>query len=538
MKTFNLLNTIFCYIIFFINKFAIQMINAMKSYNLLVPFLGISSLVFSQNPDSSFGNNGVVIHSFNGNYTSNHQSSFLQNDQKILNVGYAYQGNYLANILVTRHLNNGVLDATFDNDGVLDFTYGQNYEEANSIMQLSNGKIVIGGATFGNAVIAMLNDDGSFDTNFGTNGKKIITNGQGNGSKIEKILQQPDGKILVFGRASNGNDFDFMVSRLNLDGSFDLTFGNNGIILISISTFHDFATDAAFQSNGKIVIAGHSTGSQDSISLIRLNANGNLDNTFGTNGKFNAFFGSSLNEIKGIAIQSDDKIIVSGRVSGGAFNSIETLTIRFLPNGSLDNSFNNQGYVISDFRNNTQDEINDVLVLSSGNILIFGGSESTTGGSDFAALSYLPNGNIDPNFGINGRYFSSIGSGSNSWINEVIIQPDGKLVLCGLAVPTMGAFGQFALLRLQSLNLSNQIYNQTNKISVFPNPTNGNFTLNADEEFINSQVYIMNLQGQIILKPEFNSINQHFDLSQFPEGIYMLNIKKEDKIFIKKIIKF
>lgn len=501
-------------------------------------FLGFFFGVYflnAQSLDNNFGTNGIVIHTFSQNYTAQHQSCYLQTDGKILNVGYAYEGNYLAKILVTRHLSNGVLDATFDADGALEFTYGQNFEEANSIIQLSNGKIAIGGASFGNAVVAMLNDSGTFDTSFGTNGKKFLTLGQGNGSKIEKIIQQPDGKILTFGRGYNGNDFDFMITRLNLDGTFDTSFGTNGIVLIPISSFHDFATDAAFQSNGKIVVVGYSTGSQDSISVIRLNANGSLDTTFSTNGKYNALFGSSINEIWGVAVQADDKIVLAGRVSGSSYNSVETLTVRLTSNGQLDSSFNATGFAAVDFKLNAQDAVNDVLLLPNGTILIMGSSNQD---NDFAMLQFNSNGTINTNFGNNGRFFVTVGNGQIAWINEGLLLPNNDLLVGGLAVPEIGGKGQFGIVKITNLNLStSDIYPPNHQISIYPNPFTTIINIDFNSDFNFKKAQIVSLFGQQIIKEINLSKNNAVDVSSLPSGVYFITLFYDVHKFSYKIIK-
>lgn len=507
----------------------------MKSSIVLLVFLfGAFGFSYCQELDTNFGINGITIHTFSNVYTAQHQSCFLQNDGKILNAGYAYEGNYLATILVTRHLSDGTLDTSFDTDGALTFTYGQNFEEANSIVQLTNGKILVGGASFGNAVLAMLNNDGSFETGFGIDGKRFITTGQGNGSKIEKILQQPDGKILVFGRAYNGNDFDFMISRINLDGNFDSSFGSNGIVLMPISNFHDFGMDAAFQSDGKIVVAGYSTSSQDSVSVIRLNLDGTIDTTFATNGKYNAVFGSSLNVINAVAIQSDDKIVLAGSVSGGAFSSIETLTIRLQANGQLDTTFNGNGFTTVDLRLNAQDNINDVVILSNGEIVIMGSSNLY---SDFALLKFNSNGTISNGFGTNGRFFIPVGNAQNSWINEAILMPNNDLILCGLTVPELGDKGQFGLVKLTGLNLAKNNFEDRKPLKIFSNPVSEFITIDVEDDFIGSELKLTNLQGQLVFQSNVVAVNQIIGVSELPSGIYLLSVQKDDKIFTHKIVK-
>ena len=71
-------------------------------------------------------------------------------------------------------------------------------------------------------------DPGTFDSSFGTDGIARFTPSSSH-DFLEKILVQEDGKILTTGRSRYDNsNYDVFVSRQNADGSLDATFGTNG----------------------------------------------------------------------------------------------------------------------------------------------------------------------------------------------------------------------------------------------------------------------------------------------------------------------
>lgn len=130
------------------------------------------------------------------------------------------------------------------------------------------------------------------------------------------ITVQPDGKILLAGASDTGvSDLDFSIVRLNADGSLDNTFSGDGKVSFPIGTYMgvagpiDAAKGITVQDDGKILVTG--TAGND-FGVIRLNADGSLDNTFGA---------PSTQQITGTA--ADDTIIgsqVRDEISAGAGN--------------------------------------------------------------------------------------------------------------------------------------------------------------------------------------------------------------------------
>ena len=160
------------------------------------------------------------------------------------------------------------------------------------------------------------------DTTFGTNGtvRNAISGGNGTNDQAYAVAIQSDGKIVAAGvSAVSGAHYAFALSRYNINGTLDSTFGANGTVRNTISGgggVNDQAYSVAIQSDGKIVVAGFSLKAPAyAFALARYNVNGTLDSTFGTNGTVrNAISGGSgtMDEAYGVAIQSDGKIVAAG----------------------------------------------------------------------------------------------------------------------------------------------------------------------------------------------------------------------------------
>jgi uncharacterized delta-60 repeat protein len=106
------------------------------------------------------------------------------------------------------------------------------------------------------------------------------------------LAVQPDGKVVVAGKAAVGKAPAFAVARTTADGSaLDTTFGTGGLVTLkSTSTVGGAATDVLVESNGQILATGIAGGGSSGVNvtskavLARFNANGTLDRTFGTGG--------------------------------------------------------------------------------------------------------------------------------------------------------------------------------------------------------------------------------------------------------------
>ena len=355
-------------------------------------------VTFSQDGslDNTFGNTGVVTTSI-GNVGSENQLKgiAIQDDGKIVAAGYSF--NYFSTpqkvFALTRYNINGSLDNTFHSDGIVTTSIGTSGSRANGIAIQADGKIVAAGTGSINNIVSLsdftltrYNTNGSSDATFGTAGIVTTSITDDGYSSANAVAIQADGKIVVAGSSTiyegynNYVDYTSLI-RYNTNGSLDLTFGLEGIVLMegeSIDGTVAFAV--ALQADGKIVVAGYSVNNLGNtvFALSRHNTNGSLDNTFGTAGVI------TTNLLDGIAndisIQSDGKIVVAGYSSSNGPQSLFSLT-RYNTNGSLDNTFGNVGIVTTSIGVNSL--ARGIALQTDGKIVVTGGSDNT-----FAVVRY------------------------------------------------------------------------------------------------------------------------------------------------------
>ena len=170
----------------------------------------------------------------------------------------------------------------------------------------------------------------------------MITSIQGGEDEASAVSIQPDGKIVVAGSSNNGLNFNFAIVKYNANGTLDLTFGKGGMVTTMIQNRDDKASSLAIQSDGKIVAAGSSNnGSNFDFALIRYNKNGTLDPAFGGNGIVLTDIRNGDDHANALIIQPDGKIIAAGNTNNGSDNDFAV--IRYNESGTLDPDFGADG---------------------------------------------------------------------------------------------------------------------------------------------------------------------------------------------------
>lgn len=279
--------------------------------------------------------------------------------------------------------------------------------------------------------IVRLNADGSLDTTFGGDGIDIVPAARAPEARGEKTVVQADGKILI----AVGLADSVQLERYNSDGTPDTTFGTNGVTSIDIAydfrdadlkalpdgTFYfsvrgpettsvfklnnDGSPMGSFGDNGVLVVDGENDPSYHSgiaavqadgsvvtgywngfgFQLQRFTPDGELDTTFGTNGRvsFNPALG--LEGVAHIVVQDDGKIIVMDQTGGYTLASV----FRLNADGSFDTSFGGDGRVVLEFEDATS-----LAVQKDGKVLVAG-----SGDRDFNVLRLNADGSVDTSFG-------------------------------------------------------------------------------------------------------------------------------------------
>ncbi len=267
----------------------------------------------------------------------------VQADGKTLIGGYAQNGTP-REAIVLRLTADGRLDAAFGDLGVARISLGEGNGEVRSLVVQPDGRIVAAGVrtqagTVGHAFVLRLDAAGQLDASFGTGGIALVgplAEGSTRTS-IRRVLLAPDGKLLLVGGLSLADgDTDMFVARLGADGAMDTSFGVGGATLSGLAE-RDEAYDAALSADGTIHAAGTAIlGTTNYGALMRVLANGELDAAFDNDGIKAPIVGFPA-ELRGIAIQSDGKLLLAGRLNASA------ATLRVLPSGTLDTTYGNSG---------------------------------------------------------------------------------------------------------------------------------------------------------------------------------------------------
>jgi uncharacterized delta-60 repeat protein len=263
-------------------------------------------------------------------------------------------------------------------------------------------------------------------------GGSVVTPIGNFGDTLRATAIQPDGKIVAVGYALVGNTDDFAIVRYNPDGSLDETFGGgDGIVTTPILSSTDQAFAVALQADGKIVVGGQAfNGSNMDFALVRYNTDGSLDTTFDTDGKRTLAIGAAFDFIHDIAIQPDGKIVAAGRAGSGS--AYDIALARFTTTGATDNTFDADGKLTTPV--GAQDDRAHAMVIQpDGKIVVAGVATRTitngTGG-DFALLRYNPSGSLDTTFDGDGKLITPFSEVGGS-AEALALQPDGKLVAVG-----------------------------------------------------------------------------------------------------------
>lgn len=256
-----------------------------------------------------------------------------------------------------------------------------------------DGKILLSGIfTLFNGItknrILRLNIDGTIDNAFN------MGVGMPLGDQPFNIKVSSSGKIFVMGGIStyNGSACSQLI-KLNSDGTIDNTFSTGTGIHCSVVGFSPAVQDIDFLSNGKIIVIGtfNSYDGHTCGSIARINADGTFDTTFNVGGA--GFNVTQLNALK-IKILSSGKILISGHFT--SYNGITVAgLVRLNADGTIDNTFNNYGFNFNVLDFDTQ---SDGKIVVCGDFSTYNGSTAfgfamlNSDGTTFSANAKFFNG--------------------------------------------------------------------------------------------------------------------------------------------------
>ena len=390
---------------------------------------------------------------------------------------FIYSGSFVPRIFKIK--DNGTLDPTY-NPGIGINRFG-------AVNLISGSRLYTGGSftdyqATGSTGIAMISDSATLSSSFNP--------GLGFNSDVNTIARQSDGKVIAGGAFTSysASAAAIRLVRINTNGTLDPTFN------IGSAGATNIVYDLALQTDGKVIVGGtfttYSGSSTSTTRLMRLNTNGTQDLTYNT--------GVGLNSYPLTVLPTaDGKVLVLGLFTTYSGSSISHI-MRTNDNGTRDTTFN----VGVGFANGA---FGYTAVTQSDGKYIVGGNSTTYSGSTINRVARLnTDGTVDTSF--------SVGSGANTVVAAVAMQPDGK-ILVGGQFTTFSGSSVNRLVRVNSNGTQDLTFNvgtgfdnsiQTNGIKVDANGIIycvGSFTTYSGS----------NSRGIVAINPN-GTINQTFNL--------------------------
>lgn len=313
------------------------------SGGMLVRYLSTGEL------DPGFGSGGIALIT-STNYV---EALTLQPDGKIVAVGQNNSGG----MYVARYTTTGLPDTTFNGSGLVNIPLVSPSTNAiaTGVAIQSTGNIIIAGLAYGGGpnqcFVTRYTNPGVLDTSFGTSG--YFMHAFGTNDSLNSMSCQSNDNIVITGNTNTPSET--LVARLTPSGSLDNSFNGTGYILYQFGSgiaTSSIGIGVLAQSNGNIVITGDANISNISqVMTARFLNNGTLDTTFNSAGSTAGVATLSVgattfeNGPQGRQLSIDDtgKIVIAGLASIDGISNL--LMIRYAPNGLLDTSFANIGYL-------------------------------------------------------------------------------------------------------------------------------------------------------------------------------------------------
>lgn len=370
--------------------------------------------------DTSFGGTGVVTTPISNKIDQGY-SVVIQNDKKIVVAGISYAP-IPARFAVARYLADGNLDISFNGTGIVTAPLRASDSLVAIALQV-DGKLVVTGNSFGDFAVVRYNSDGSLDTDF--KGTGIVTtsidSGWGYG---QSVTIQPDNKIIIAGTGTwDGSDHDFTLLRYDQHGTLDHSFNNTGVVTTPMGGTFDIANSIALQTDGKIIAVGGSGDfSNSDFAIARYNSDGELDTTFNTTGILTTSITSNRDQASSVAIQSNGKIVVAGH-SNPISSNPHIAVVRYNNDGSLDTTFNGTGIVTTSIGNHSFGE--SITIQQDGKIVVTGYTTDGFGNSALIAIRYIGDQSIYLPIILKGGQDSKTRTADTEWVSKIVAANSG-----------------------------------------------------------------------------------------------------------------
>jgi uncharacterized delta-60 repeat protein len=399
---------------------------AALTVGIFVPLAALGDL------DPSFGDAGLVSLRI-GSFGAAAFAGIQQPDGKLVLAGVA--GDDFA---VVRLLGNGETDPGFSIDGVAKADFFGFQDIANAVVLQSDGKIVISGSAWKadgttDIAVARFNSSGGIDPSFGDAGK-VTVDLEGGADFAQSMAIAADGDLILAGGTIDGSGVTKAVLiSLNDDGSLDTAFGTDGVATFELLGSHSWINDVELQADGKVVITGFAPGASGSDILIaRTTAYGDLDPGFSEDGALFVDVEGDNDEGYSIAIQPDSKIVIGGYARLGESERTAAVLVRVNGDGSPDAGFGTGGIAPAELGGDSS--VMSLALDPDGKIVATGWLSRGGAGPDTMVARFRADGTTDVGFGDGGVEIVDYGHGADAPISEgdnIVRQSDGRYVAVG-----------------------------------------------------------------------------------------------------------
>lgn len=403
--------------------------------------------------DAGFGAGGSVIADFGGRFDTANAVATAPDGRIIVagSVGIMGAERTAYDMAVARYLPDGSPDGSFGRAGVVTTDFFGGEDAAYAVALQPDGRILVAGsaARDGGAVVALARylADGGLDPSFGKDGTLTLPPSapaadQGRSGdardRATALALQPDGRIIVAGAAVapgfSSPPSAGLLLRLNADGRMDTTFGTGGAARVSPVKG---VVSVALRPDGRILVLGDGLDSGDVV-VARHTSDGVLDGAFGVSGAATIDLGSGADSAAGLTVAADGSVVVVGTTRTGTITSGDIVrsngprreglvVARLGPDGALDPSFGAAGIRSVPFAE-CNARAGAVALLADGGMIV-AGSVSTPHGDDLALVRLDAQGAPDTGFAANGSLL--IDAGGEERAGALAVQADGGMVAAG-----------------------------------------------------------------------------------------------------------
>jgi uncharacterized delta-60 repeat protein len=312
---------------------------------LLALTLDSAVLAIPGDLDTSFGGDGKVSTNFTSGFDGA-SALAIQADGRIVAAGTS-GGRKFA---LARYNTDGTLDTSFGGDGKVTTNFTSGFDGASALAIQADGRLVAAGTAAGRKfALARYNTDGTLDTSFGGGDGKVSTNFTAGNDLANGVAIAPGGAIVAAGSAGvEGADPRFALARYNSDGTLDTSFGGDGKVMTNFTAGTDVALGLVLRPDGRVVAAGTAGRTNHRFALAAYETDGTLDASFGGDGRVTTDFTPGFDGATALTIRPDGTVVAAGSARDGARFALA----QYETDGNLDASFGGDGKVTTNFTAN------------------------------------------------------------------------------------------------------------------------------------------------------------------------------------------